>query len=106
MCNSFSWVHRLIIDIFAFQLLVYAPNSSSEWLSANIHKKEVAKLSTKDMSSNDIAVRYLGRALIALIVSIVICFLASLSYNTYIKWSQKEIEVRAENSNSHLNEIQ
>ena len=58
------------------------------------------------MSSNDIAVRYLGRALIALIVGIVICFLASLSYNTYIKWSQKEIEVRDENSNSHLNEIQ
>lgn len=34
-------MHRLVIDIFAFQLLVYAPNSSREWLSA-IHKKEVS----------------------------------------------------------------
>lgn len=28
-------MHRLVIDFFAFQLLVYAPNSSLEWLSAN-----------------------------------------------------------------------
>ena len=62
-------------------------------------------MSTKDVTSNDIAVRYLGRALIALIVGIVLCFLASLGYNGYIRWSQKEIEVRAENSNSNLNEI-
>ena len=33
-------MHRLVVDIFAFQLLVYAPNSSLELLSA-IHKKEV-----------------------------------------------------------------
>lgn len=57
-------------------------------------------MSTKDTTSDDLAVKYLGRALIALIVGIVICFLASLSYNTYIRFSQKEIEVRAENSNS------
>lgn len=57
-------------------------------------------MSTKDVASNDVAVRYLGRALIALIIGIVLCFLASLGYNTYIRWSQKEIEVHAENSNS------
>lgn len=62
------------------------------------------KLRTKDVPSNDVAVRYLGRALIALIVGIVLCFLASLGYNTYIDWSKKEIEVRAENSNSALND--
>lgn len=28
-------MHRLVIDFFAFQLLVYAPNSSLEKLSAN-----------------------------------------------------------------------
>ena len=50
--------------------------------------------------SNVVAVRYLGRALITLIFGIVVCFLASLGYNTYIKYSDKKIEVRAENSNS------
>lgn len=62
-------------------------------------------MSTKDTTSNDIAVRYLGRSLIALIIGIVLCFLASLGYNTYIRWSQKEIEVRAENSNSQNNTV-
>ena len=59
----------------------------------------------KDYNRNDIAVRYLGRALIALIVGIVLCFLASLGYTSYIKWSEKEIEVRAVNFNSNTNEI-
>lgn len=62
-------------------------------------------MSTKDTTSNDIAVKYLGRALIALIIGIVLCFLASLGYNTYIRWSQKEIEVHAENSNSQNNTV-
>ena len=49
-----------------------------------------------------LAVQFLGIALIVLIVGIVLCFLASLGYNTYIKFknNQKEIEVHAENSNS------
>lgn len=55
--------------------------------------------------SNVIAVKYLGRALIALIVGIVLCFLASLGYNTYIRFSQEKIEVQATNSNfNNLNE--
>lgn len=62
-------------------------------------------MSTNDVTSDSIAVKYLGRALIALIVGIVLCFLASLGYDGYIRWSQKEIEVRTENSNSQLNEI-
>ena len=57
-------------------------------------------MNTKDINSNDIAVKYLGRSLIVLIVGIVFCFLASLGYNTYFRLSQKEIEVHAENSNS------
>ena len=68
-------------------------------------RMEVDELSTKDTTSNDIAVKYLGRALISLIIGIVICFLASLSYNTYIRFSQKEIEVHAENSNSQNNTV-
>lgn len=60
----------------------------------------------KANDSNVVAVRYLGRALIALIFGIVICFLASLGYNTYIKYSDKKIEVRTENSNStYLNTL-
>lgn len=47
-----------------------------------------------------LAVKYLGIALITLIVGIVLCFLASLGYNTYMKFTKKEIEVHAENSNS------
>ena len=61
------------------------------------------------MNTNDgnvVAVRYLGRALISLIVGMIVCFLASLGYNTYIKYSDKKIEVRAENSNStYLNTL-
>ena len=56
-------------------------------------------MKTKE-DSNVVAVKYLGKALICLIVGIVLCFLASLGYNTYIKYSDKKIEVRAENSNS------
>lgn len=62
------------------------------------------KLRTKDITGNDVAVRYLGIALILLIVGMILCFLANLGYNTYIDWSKKEIEVRAENSNSALND--
>lgn len=53
-----------------------------------------------------IAVKFLGIALIVLIVGIVLCFLASLGYNTYVKFQDKykKIEVRAENSN--LNDIE
>lgn len=48
-----------------------------------------------------LAVQYLGIALIVLIVGIVLCFLASLGYNTYIKFQDKhkKIEVQTTNSN-------
>ena len=61
---------------------------------------EVDELSTKDTTSNELAVKYLDMSLIVLIIGIVLCFLASLGYNTYIRFSQKEIEVQATNSNS------
>ena len=53
------------------------------------------------MEAEIIAVKYLGTALIFLIVGIVLYFLASLGYNTYIRYQDKhkKIEVRAENSN-------
>ena len=51
------------------------------------------------MSNNDtVAVKYLGRTSLALVIGMIICFLASLGYNTYIK--SKKIEVQATNSNS------
>lgn len=60
------------------------------------------------MSTNDtvVAVKYLGRTSLALVIGIVICFLASLGYNTYVKSSSKKIEVHATNSNStNLNTV-
>ena len=57
------------------------------------------------MESEILAVKFLGIALIVLIVGIVLCFLASLGYSTYIKFydKHKKIEVCAENTNSKSN---
>ena len=52
-------------------------------------------MKSADNKNNAMAVKYLGRALMALIVGIVICFLASLGYNTYIRFSQEKVEVQA-----------
>ena len=38
-----SWVHRLVIDFFAFQLLVYAPDFFQDVL-VQIQKKEVSTM--------------------------------------------------------------
>ncbi len=55
----------------------------------------------KSNSSEVLAVNYLGITLISLVVAFVVCFLTCLGYTTYIKIQpNKEIEVRAENSNS------
>lgn len=63
-------------------------------------------MSAKD-ADNNIAVTYLGRALLAVIIGIVICFLATIGYNTYITVSQEKIEVQTTNSNStKLNNIE
>lgn len=70
-------------------------------------KKEVQELKTNDSSNSDIAVRYLGRALIAVIICGTIFGLASLGYNSYINFTKKGIEVNAHNFNSSkLNEIE
>lgn len=55
------------------------------------------------MNAEMMAVRYLGTALIFLIVGIVLCFLASLGYNTYIKFQDKhkKIEVQATDSKNN-----
>lgn len=54
-----------------------------------------------------IAINYLGIALISLIFGIVLCFLASLGYNTYIRYQdkKKEIEVCSLNSNQNQTSI-
>ena len=65
---------------------------------------EVEELSTKESSSNDVAVKYLGCSLIILILGIVLCYLASLGYNTYIRVSQEKIEVHTTNSNSQISD--
>ena len=55
------------------------------------------------MSAELLAVKYLGISLIFLIVGIVLCFLASLGYNTYIKFqdNHKKIEVQATDSKNN-----
>lgn len=54
------------------------------------------------MDETALAIKFLGTALILLIIGIVVCFLASLGYNTYIKYndSKKKIEVCAQNPDS------
>jgi len=49
-----------------------------------------------------LAVKFMGFALILLIFGFVICFLACMGYNTYLKYQDehKKIEVRSMNSNS------
>lgn len=53
-----------------------------------------------------LAIKMLGIALITLIVGIVMCFLASLGYNTYMKIANKDkkIEVHAKNSKNPKSE--
>ena len=55
------------------------------------------------MSAEILAVKYLGISFISLIVGIVLCFLASLGYNTYIKFqdNHKKIEVQATDSKNN-----
>jgi len=52
-----------------------------------------------------LAVKYLGTALISLIIGFVVCFLAVLGYNTYIRFhsNKKKIEVSTQNSTSISN---
>lgn len=57
-------------------------------------------MGTKE-NGNEIAVKYLGKSLLAVIIRIIICFLATIGYNTYISVSQEKIEVNASNINSN-----
>ncbi len=52
------------------------------------------------MDETALAIKFLGTALILLIIGIVVCFLASLGYNTYIKYNdnKKKLEVCVKNS--------
>ena len=63
-------------------------------------------MSTKDTTSNDIAVKYLGIALIITIVGFVVYAIVTQGYNTYISVSHEKIEVQATNSNSNLNDTE
>ena len=58
---------------------------------------------SKKAANNEVAVEYLGKALISVIIGIIICFLATIGYNTYISVTDKKIEVRATNSNTSNN---
>lgn len=58
--------------------------------------KEVEKLENTD---EKIAVKFLGAISILTIVTLGICVLAVLNYNTSISVTKEKIEVQAENSN-------
>lgn len=47
------------------------------------------------MEAEILAVNFLGIALIVLIVGIVLCFLASLGYSTYIKFQDKHKKLKS-----------
>lgn len=47
------------------------------------------------MNAEMMAVRYLGIALIFLSIGIVLCFLASLGYNTYIRFQDKHKKLKS-----------
>ena len=49
-----------------------------------------------------LAVKYLGTALIALIVGFVVCFLAVLGYNTYIRFHSKNKKIEASATKNQL----
>nr|DAJ13881.1 MAG TPA: protein of unknown function DUF3333 [Siphoviridae sp. ctvzh6]DAS23415.1 MAG TPA: protein of unknown function (DUF3333) [Caudoviricetes sp.] len=66
--------------------------------SLKLAKKGVIKL--EKSNNNDLAIKYLGRALIAFIIGFFVYLCATIGYNTYLSFSKEKIEVRAENSNS------
>ena len=56
----------------------------------------------KKMEVSLLAVKYLGTALISLIVGFVICFLAALGYTTYIRFRNKEKEIEVSTTKEQL----
>lgn len=62
-------------------------------------------MSTKDNSSNNVAVNYLGIALIVAIVLFGIYAIITQGYNTHLSISNEKIEVHAQNSNSQNNSV-
>jgi len=55
-------------------------------------------LSTKDIYKNDIATKYLGRALITLIIGMILIILAILGYNSNMSITKKGIEITTNTS--------
>ena len=49
-----------------------------------------------------LAVKYLGTALISLIVGFVICFLSALGYTTYMRFRDKEKEIEVSTTKEQL----
>ena len=49
-----------------------------------------------------LAVKYLGIALISLIVGFVICFLSALGYTTYIRFQDKKKEIEVHTTKEKL----
>lgn len=73
-------------------MLIHCTHSVQKFIAKEVVKLEIAML----------AVNFLGIALIILSLGFVLCLLAFMGYNTYVKYQDKnkKIEVRAENSNS------
>ena len=49
-----------------------------------------------------LAVKYLGIALISLIVGFVICFLSALGYTTYVRFQDKKKEIEVTTTKEQL----
>lgn len=78
--------------IILAEMLIHCTHSVQKFITKEVVKLEVAIM----------AVRFLGWISIILCLGFVLCLLAIISYNTYIKYQDKhkKIEVRAENSNN------
>ena len=57
---------------------------------------------SEKMEVSLLAVKYLGTALISLIVGFVICFLAALGYTTYIRFQDKKKEIEVSTTKEQL----
>lgn len=70
-----------------------------------LFRMEVENLSTKENSSDNVAVNYLGIALIIAIVVFGLYAIVTQGYNANVSVSHEKIEVQATNSNSQNNTV-
>ena len=86
--------------------ILVAINNSKLFLVCCYQLQLYAIVSFKGVSEKmevaTLAVKYLGTALISLIVGFVICFLSALGYTTYIRFQDKKKEIEVHTTKEKL----